>query len=33
MVKKAKRVFILTGAGMSAGSGIRTFRDTGGYWK
>ncbi len=27
------RVFILTGAGISAESGIRTFRDSGGLWE
>jgi NAD-dependent deacetylase len=28
-----KRLVVLTGAGMSAESGIRTFRDTGGLWE
>jgi NAD-dependent deacetylase len=28
-----KRLIILTGAGMSAESGIRTFRDSGGLWE
>jgi NAD-dependent deacetylase len=28
-----KRIVILTGAGMSAESGIRTFRETGGLWE
>ncbi|MFN2314561.1 MAG: NAD-dependent deacetylase, partial [Bacteroidales bacterium] len=28
-----KRLVILTGAGMSAESGIRTFRDSGGLWE
>jgi NAD-dependent deacetylase len=28
-----KKLVILTGAGMSAESGIRTFRDTGGLWE
>ncbi|ANP46428.1 NAD-dependent deacylase [Candidatus Viadribacter manganicus] len=28
----AKRIFILTGAGVSAESGLSTFRDTGGIW-
>ena len=32
MLKEAKKIFIITGAGLSAGSGIRTFRDKGGYW-
>ena len=27
------RVFVLTGAGISAESGIRTFRDSGGLWE
>lgn len=31
--RKAKRVAILTGAGVSAESGIPTFRGAGGYWK
>lgn len=29
----AKNIVILTGAGISAESGIRTFRDTGGLWE
>jgi NAD-dependent deacetylase len=29
----SKRVVILTGAGLSADSGLRTFRDAGGQWK
>ena len=29
----ATRVFVLTGAGISAESGIRTFRDAGGLWE
>ena len=28
----AKRIFILTGAGVSAESGLSTFRDKGGIW-
>lgn len=32
LLAESKRVFILTGAGISAASGIRTFRGTGGYW-
>src|SRR5271155_704055 len=28
-----ERVFVLTGAGISAESGIRTFRDAGGLWE
>lgn len=30
---KRKRIVVFTGAGMSAESGIRTFRDTGGLWE
>jgi NAD-dependent deacetylase len=30
---KKKRVVVLTGAGISAESGIRTFRDSGGLWE
>lgn len=29
----AKRIVVLTGAGVSAESGIRTFRDSGGLWE
>lgn len=32
-VAPGQRVFVLTGAGISAESGIRTFRDTGGLWE
>jgi NAD-dependent deacetylase len=32
-VLPADRVFVLTGAGISAESGIRTFRDAGGLWE
>ena len=32
-IVKAKRVVALTGAGMSAESGIPTFRDKGGFWE
>ncbi len=28
-----KKLVVLTGAGMSAGSGIKTFRDSGGLWE
>jgi NAD-dependent deacetylase len=28
-----KRIVVLTGAGVSAESGIRTFRDSGGLWE
>ncbi|MCB1177465.1 MAG: NAD-dependent deacylase [Leptospiraceae bacterium] len=33
ILKKSKKVAILTGAGVSAESGIPTFRGEGGYWK
>lgn len=32
-VRPGDRVFVLTGAGISAESGIRTFRDAGGLWE
>ena len=32
-LRKAKRVVIFSGAGISAESGIPTFRDTDGFWK
>lgn len=32
-LKTAKNVVILSGAGMSAESGIPTFRGAGGYWR
>ncbi|MBS2020969.1 MAG: NAD-dependent deacylase, partial [Deltaproteobacteria bacterium] len=32
-IAKTSRVFILTGAGISAESGIRTFRDSNGLWE
>jgi NAD-dependent deacetylase len=32
-VSRDERVFVLTGAGISAESGIRTFRDAGGLWE
>lgn len=32
ILKKARRVAILTGAGVSAESGIATFRDPDGLW-
>jgi NAD-dependent deacetylase len=32
-IDPAARVFVLTGAGISAESGIRTFRDAGGLWE
>ena len=28
-----KKIVVLTGAGMSAQSGIKTFRDSGGLWE
>ena len=33
IVKKAKHVVALTGAGISAESGVPTFRGAGGYWR
>src|SRR5437660_1708139 len=32
-IERGMRVFVLTGAGVSAESGIRTFRDSGGLWE
>ena len=32
-VRRGDRVFILTGAGISAESGVKTFRDNGGLWE
>src|SRR3954447_23427807 len=32
-VHKAKRIAVLTGAGVSAESGIPTFRSNGGFWQ
>lgn len=32
-LRKAKRIVVFTGAGMSAESGIPTFRDTDGFWQ
>ena len=32
MEKKEKKIVVLTGAGISAESGIKTFRDAGGLW-
>jgi NAD-dependent deacetylase len=32
-IEAGARVFVLTGAGISAESGIRTFRDAGGLWE
>ena len=31
--KKMNKIVVLTGAGVSAESGIRTFRDAGGLWE
>lgn len=33
IIKKSKSLLILTGAGVSAESGIPTFRGPGGYWR
>lgn len=33
MLRSARRVTVLTGAGVSAASGVPTFRGTGGLWK
>ena len=32
-VRNGGRVFVLTGAGVSAESGVPTFRDAGGLWE
>jgi NAD-dependent deacetylase len=32
-IERGERVFVLTGAGISAESGIRTFRDANGLWR
>jgi NAD-dependent deacetylase len=32
-IRRGTRVFVLTGAGISAESGVRTFRDSGGLWE
>lgn len=32
-IPRGSRVFVLTGAGISAESGLRTFRDAGGLWE
>ena len=31
--ERGKRLVVLTGAGMSAESGLKTFRDAGGLWE
>ena len=33
LLRNAKSVFVITGAGISAESGVPTFRDPGGFWK
>jgi len=33
IIKKSKRIVILTGAGVSAESGVPTFRGAGGFWR
>lgn len=33
MLKDKKKILILTGAGISAASGIPTFRGDGGFWR
>jgi NAD-dependent deacetylase len=33
MHKTMKKLVVLTGAGMSAESGLSTFRDSGGLWE
>ena len=33
LIRPRERVFVLTGAGISAESGVRTFRDAGGLWE
>ena len=32
-LRAARRVFVLTGAGMGVASGLKTFRSDGGYWR
>src|SRR5437762_6897109 len=32
-IQRGERVFVLTGAGISAESGVSTFRDAGGLWE
>ena len=32
-LRDARRVLVLTGAGISAESGVPTFRGAGGYWR
>ena len=33
LVEKPRRIVVLTGAGISAESGVRTFRDSNGLWE
>ena len=33
MIQKNKKIVVLTGAGISAESGLKTFRDSGGLWE
>lgn len=33
LLRAARRVFVLTGAGIGVASGLRTFRGDGGYWR
>src|SRR5213082_2921281 len=33
LIKRSERVFVLTGAGVSAESGVPTFRDADGLWE
>jgi NAD-dependent deacetylase len=33
VLRRAQRVFVLTGAGMGVASGLKTFRSDGGYWR
>jgi NAD-dependent deacetylase len=32
-LRRARRLFVLTGAGMGVASGLKTFRSDGGYWR
>lgn len=33
LLKRSKNLVVLTGAGVSAGSGVPTFRGAGGFWR
>ena len=33
VLRRARRVFVLSGAGMGVASGLKTFRSDGGYWR